>query len=113
MSIMGATEGVIMPIIMATHIPKTQANSIGLPWCARRHHPTLPSRNHAEAGHIHAVHPHVVGEPNEVRPGKYGDDGKRGDDDSAVASQHRLERGTHRRSTHDATLAEVDVANCA
>src|SRR5262249_48037623 len=67
----------------------------GLPRRAYRHHPSLAGRNHAEARHVHAAHPHIIGKPNEVSPSSRGDDSKRGNYDSGVAPRDSLKR-THR-----------------
>src|SRR5262249_9655856 len=69
----------------------------GLPRRAHGHHPALASRNHAEAGHVHAVHPHIIGKPKEISPSERSDDRKRSKYDGTIASQHAFER-THRPS---------------
>ncbi len=69
-----------------------------LPRRVCRHHPAAARRNHAEAGHIHAAHRHVVGEPEQIGPGEQGDRRQCSEDNKAVAAQHRFKRRAgHRR----------------
>ena len=88
--IMGAAEGVIIPIIITAHIANTYANSIAL-WCGCRHHDANTGRDHAKPGHVHAAHVHVVSEPEHIAPCQRDNDPERTGNDKTIAPQQRFQ----------------------
>ena len=51
--------------------------------------------HHAEAAHVHAIHVHVGGEPENIRPRERNDYAEGARNDETIPTQHRFQRDVH------------------